>query len=300
MIEETLSPTWDELLVFDEVLVYGAKEEIKRDPPIIIIDIYDQDKVGKSEFIGRALARPQVKLRDSPYITPSLQWYDIHRGADGAGELLAAFEMIELGSVDVPPLADPKPIEMKNDKQMPISLQCLIFNVPSNIRPNLATFRIEVLFWGLRDLKRVHFMSVDKPRIDVECSGTILSSSLIQNAKKNPNFPYMLKFFDLELPIEEMYAPPITIRCVDCRSFGRYTLVGTHQITTIHKYMHRPLPKDNFAKDYKSIGGQILLPAVKEDDGAAAASELTKRQDSRQTAACENFSLYGAACMGKT
>lgn len=111
-----MSPTWDELLVFDEVLVYGAKEEIKRDPPIIIIEIYDQDKVGKSEFIGRALARPKIKLRDNAYVTPSLQWYDIHRGVDGAGELLAAFEMIELGSEDMPSLSEPKPIEMKNGK----------------------------------------------------------------------------------------------------------------------------------------------------------------------------------------
>lgn len=45
MIDETLSPTWDELLVFDEILIYGTREEIKNDPPTIIIEIFDQDKV---------------------------------------------------------------------------------------------------------------------------------------------------------------------------------------------------------------------------------------------------------------
>ena len=30
MIDETLSPTWDELLVFGKLLVYGRKEDIKR------------------------------------------------------------------------------------------------------------------------------------------------------------------------------------------------------------------------------------------------------------------------------
>lgn len=45
VIDETLSPTWDELLVFDEVLIYGTKEEIKKDPPTIIIEVFDQDKV---------------------------------------------------------------------------------------------------------------------------------------------------------------------------------------------------------------------------------------------------------------
>ena len=29
--------------------------------------------------------------------------------------------------------------------------------------------RFEVLFWGLRDLKRVQFLPVDRPRVDVEC-----------------------------------------------------------------------------------------------------------------------------------
>ena len=45
VIEETLSPTWDELMVFDEVLVYGRREDIKANPPSIIIETYDQDKV---------------------------------------------------------------------------------------------------------------------------------------------------------------------------------------------------------------------------------------------------------------
>lgn len=74
VIEETLSPTWDELLVFDEILVYGAKDEIKKDPPTIVIEIYDQDKVGKSEFIGRAIAKPKIKLKENHYSTPCLEW----------------------------------------------------------------------------------------------------------------------------------------------------------------------------------------------------------------------------------
>ncbi len=45
MIDETLSPTWDELLVFDEIIVYGRREDIKANPPTVIIEIYDQDKV---------------------------------------------------------------------------------------------------------------------------------------------------------------------------------------------------------------------------------------------------------------
>lgn len=177
--------------------------------------------------------------------------------------------------------------------------------VPRDVRPNLSKFRIEVLFWGLRDLKRVHFMSVDKPRIDVECSGNILSSSIIQNAKKNPNFPNMLKFFDIELPVEEMYAPPITIRCVDCRSFGRYTLVGTHQITSIHKYMHRPATNQDL-KSYTTMGGQIILAApskgvITEQPVSGISGIPAKGGDHNiKKSSCENLTLYGTVCVGKS
>lgn len=169
-----------------------------------------------------------------------------------------------------------------------------ILPVPREIRPNLSMYRIKVLLWGLRDLKRIHFMSVDRPRIDVECSGKILSSSIIQNAKKNPNFPTMLKFFDLELPVEETYAPPITIRCVDCRSFGRYTLVGTHQINSIHKYIHRAVPKED-VKTYSTLGGQIILsaPAANAQNSEDGKPGVTK------TSSYENLTLYGAVCVSK-
>ena len=39
---------------------------------------------------------------------------------------------------------------------------------------NCQLIRFEVLFWGLRDLKRVQFLTVDKPRVDVECGGHII------------------------------------------------------------------------------------------------------------------------------
>lgn len=281
-------------------MIYGAKDEIKKDPPTIIIEIYDQDKVGKSEFIGRAIAKPRVKLKENNYVNPTLEWFDIVRGTDNAGQLLAAFELLEIGSNDLPKLTEPKfiPSEIKKDRSFPPP--ATILPVPHDVRPHLSRFKLEVLFWGLRDLKRIHFMSVDKPRIDVECSGRILSSNVIQNAKKNPNFPNMLKSIDLELPVEETYAPPITIRCVDCRSFGRYTLVGTHQITSIHRYLYRPPPKEDFNK-YQTMGGQIILATNPKnpDNGLVPNQTNLTNQTVSKTSSCENLTYYGAACVSK-
>lgn len=65
--------------MFEEILLYGAADEIKHDPISIIIEIFDSDKVGKSEFIGRAVAKPKVKLRGEPYAKPKfppmLEWF---------------------------------------------------------------------------------------------------------------------------------------------------------------------------------------------------------------------------------
>lgn len=46
-------------------------------------------------------------------------------------------------------------------------------------------------------MKRYQFLSVDKPRVDIECAGHILSSSVVQNMQMNPNFTVPVKYFDV-------------------------------------------------------------------------------------------------------
>lgn len=249
VIEETLSPTWDEMLRFHSVTLYGSRIDLLNDPPTVVIELYDQDKVGKAEFIGRAFARAYVRFQDQLYSVPQLQWFDVRRGDEQAGQLLATFELLQLSASELRGLARTEyPAFLPEVKPMGAEVrgmgaaspkQCSVYPVPPTIRPTLSKYRIEVLFWGLRDLKRIHFMSVDRPRVDVECSGHILASSVILNYKRNPNFQIPVKHMDLELPDQELYCPPLTIRVMDCRSFGRFTLVGTHAIASLSRYLWR-------------------------------------------------------------
>ena len=87
------------------------------------------------------------------------------------------------------------------------------------LKPN--SFSLKVMFWGIREAKRVQLLTVDKPRVDVELAGNILKSRRISNMSRNSNFEEPLQYMDVELPENELYWPPITIRCVDCRNFGR-------------------------------------------------------------------------------
>lgn len=43
-----------------------------------------------------------------------------------------------------------------------------------------------------------------------------------------------------DLPENELLHPPLNIRVVDCRAFGRYTLVGSNAVTSLRKFIHRP------------------------------------------------------------
>uniref|UniRef100_A0AAX7T108 C2 domain-containing protein n=1 Tax=Astatotilapia calliptera TaxID=8154 RepID=A0AAX7T108_ASTCA len=238
-VTETLCPTWDQLLVFENVELFGEASELRDDPPIIVIELYDQDTVGKADFMGRTFAKPVVKMADEHYgpprFPPQLEYYQIYRGNCTAGEMLAAFELLQIGpngKADLPPIDGPTDIDRGP-----------ILPVPLGIRPVLSKYRIEVLFWGLRDLKRVNLAQVDRPRVDIECAGKGVQSALISNYRKNPNFSTLVKWFEVDLPENELLHPPLNIRVVDCRAFGRYTLVGSHAVTTLRKFIYRGADK---------------------------------------------------------
>nr|XP_020443789.1 otoferlin isoform X1 [Monopterus albus] len=281
VLSETLCPTWDELLVFDDVELFGEATELRDDPPIIVVEIYDQDTVGKAEFIGRTFAKPTIKMCDEHYgpprFPPQLEYYQIYRGNCSAGELLAAFELLQIpfdaeeirqaliavhnfavpqikigqgGRADLPPIEEPTDTERGP-----------IVPVPLGIRPVLSHYRIEVLFWGLRDLKRINLALVDRPRVDIECAGRGVQSALIQNYKKNPNFSTLVKWFEVDLPENELLHPPLNIRVVDCRAFGRYILVGSHVVTSLRRFIYSPPDKtsNKWATAAKLMNGYMVL-----------------------------------------
>lgn len=55
---------------------------------------------GKADFMGRTFAKPVVKMSDEDYgpprFPPQLEYYQIYRGNSTAGDLLAAFELLQV------------------------------------------------------------------------------------------------------------------------------------------------------------------------------------------------------------
>ncbi len=58
--------------------------------------------------------------------------------------------------------------------------------------------------------------------------------------------------FHQDLPENELLHPPLNIRVVDCRAFGRYTLVGSHAVTSLRKFIYRP--SDKSVSNWSAMG----------------------------------------------
>uniref|UniRef100_A0A7N6B2H0 C2 domain-containing protein n=1 Tax=Anabas testudineus TaxID=64144 RepID=A0A7N6B2H0_ANATE len=230
IISQTLSPTWNQCLLMSRLRLTGDLQHIQQEPPRILIEVYDDDALSKAEYLGSTVAVPEVRLSSDSYTPPTLQYSPLHYGSQSGGDLLAAFELLQIpqsGDQSLPPLEE-------QDGG--------IYTVPANIRPVLSTYRLEVLFWGLRELKKVQLLSVDRPQVFIECAGKTLRSSVIQKYKSNPNFTTLVNAIELELPENEHLHPPLSITVVDWRAFGRSTLVGNHIINNLRAFKYTPPP----------------------------------------------------------
>nr|XP_031543734.1 fer-1-like protein 4 isoform X2 [Vicugna pacos] len=227
VLEQTLSPLWDELLVFDQLIVDGRREHLQEEPPLVVVNIFDHNKFGPPVFLGRALAAPRVKLMEDPYQRPELQFFSVRKGPRAAGELIATFELIELdyGSRLEPSV--PSDVEPQDLTPLvePISGR---LSLPPHVRPVLRDFRVEVLFWGLRGLGRVQLFEVEQPQVVLEVAGRRVESEILASYRENPNFTELIRHLTVDLPEQPYLQPPLSILVIERRAFGRTVLVGSH------------------------------------------------------------------------
>uniref|UniRef100_A0A8B9K172 Dysferlin, limb girdle muscular dystrophy 2B (autosomal recessive) n=1 Tax=Astyanax mexicanus TaxID=7994 RepID=A0A8B9K172_ASTMX len=237
-VRNNLNPTWDQTLIFYELEIFGDAEVTEKSPPNIVVELYDQDTYGTDEFMGRSVCQPSLVS------SPRLAWYPILKNGKEAGELLAAFQLIRR---DKPSIHRIPGQEVGNVSQDDTDLPCPpplrepnIFMVPLNIKPVLQRTAIEILAWGLRNLKSFQLASVTSPSLQVECGGRMVQSCVIRNTKKNPNFDINTLFIDVRLPREELYMPPLVIKVIDNRQFGRKPVVGQCTIRSLEEFRCQP------------------------------------------------------------
>uniref|UniRef100_A0A3B4FII8 Dysferlin n=1 Tax=Pundamilia nyererei TaxID=303518 RepID=A0A3B4FII8_9CICH len=246
-VRNTLNPTWDQTLIFYEVEIFGDSEVTMASPPNIIVELYDQDTYGADEFMGRCVCQPSLTR------SPRLAWFPIRRGDKNAGELLAAFELIRR---EKPSLHHIPGQEESDLPYPPPQREPNVFMIPQGIKPVLQRTAIEILAWGVRNLKSFQLASVTSPSLQVECGGSMVQSCVIRSVKKKPNFDINTLLLDVRLPQEELYMPPIVIKVIDNRQFGRKPVVGQCTIRSLEEYRYNQ--EDEQATPHL-ISGEVFI-----------------------------------------
>ncbi|XP_012515186.1 PREDICTED: myoferlin isoform X1 [Propithecus coquereli] len=228
IIHSTLNPTWDQTIIFDEIEIYGEPQAVLQNPPKVVIELFDNDQVGKDEFLGRSIFSPLVKLHSEMDVTPKLLWHPVRNGDKVCGDVLATAELI---------------LRHKDGSNLPIlpsQRAPNLYMVPQGIRPVVQLTAIEILAWGLRNMKNYQMASITSPSLVVECGGERVESVVIKNLKKTPNFPSSVLFMKVLLPKEELYMPPLVIKVIDHRQFGRKPVVGQCTIDHLDRFRCDP------------------------------------------------------------
>ncbi|KAG8453260.1 hypothetical protein GDO86_000043 [Hymenochirus boettgeri] len=238
VLKSTLNPTWDQTLIFYEIEIFGDPETIKEAPPNIVVEIYDQDTYGADEYMGRCICRPSFER------SPRLSWHPVIIGTKNAGELLAAFELIQREKParhHIPGLEGEISgvLSETADSDLPYpppQREANVYMVPQGIKPVLQRTAIEILAWGLRNLKSYQLASVTSPSVIVECGDEMIQTGVIKNVKKNPNFDVCVLFLEVRLPREDLYCPPIIVKVIDNRQFGRKPVIGQCTIKSLEEF----------------------------------------------------------------
>uniref|UniRef100_A0A452DVG2 Dysferlin n=1 Tax=Capra hircus TaxID=9925 RepID=A0A452DVG2_CAPHI len=244
--KNTLNPTWDQTLIFYEIEIFGEPSSIAEQPPSIVVELYDHDTYGVDEFMGRCICQPSLERM------PRLAWFPLTRGSQPAGELLASFELIQREKVRLVHVWMQEDttgiLEESEDTDLPYpppQREANIYMVPQNIKPVLQRTAIEVLAWGLRNMKSYQLASVSSPSLVVECGGQSVQSCVIKNLRKNPNFDICTLFMEVMLPREELYCPPIVVKVIDNRQFGRRPVVGQCTIRCLESFLCDPYSEES-------------------------------------------------------
>uniref|UniRef100_A0A669BFG0 Myoferlin n=1 Tax=Oreochromis niloticus TaxID=8128 RepID=A0A669BFG0_ORENI len=249
VIKTTLNPTWDQTLIFDDIEIYGDPQTIACNPPDVVLELYDKDQVGKDEAMGRCTCPPVVKLNPSGAVSPKLLWFPVTKKGRSAGEALLAAELILKDKVQKAPKLSPSVLVFQvNDGDFPLVPPRRgenLYMVPQGIRPVVQLTAIEVLTWGLRNMKTYQLATVSSPSLIVECGGETVQTAVIKNFKKNPNFPGSVLLLKVLLPKDEMYAPPIVLKVIDHRPFGRKPVVGQCTIDCLEEFRCDPYRLNN-------------------------------------------------------
>uniref|UniRef100_A0A8C9ANG7 Fer-1 like family member 5 n=1 Tax=Prolemur simus TaxID=1328070 RepID=A0A8C9ANG7_PROSS len=230
-LRSSAGPTWAQTLIFQHLLLYENPQDTKESPPLVVLELWQRDSWGKENLWGRSMWPPVVWLDLHNRTLPPMRWHPIvnELGAE-EGEILASCELILETEV------------LGQEKQLPIlsvPWKNGVYTLPKSIQPTLKKMAIEILAWGLRNMKKV-----SSPQLLVEFGEKSLRTEPISDFQTNPNFPESILLLIVYMPTEEAYALPLVVKVVDVWIFGQETVVGQANIDFLQPYFCDPWAQD--------------------------------------------------------
>ncbi|KAM5227805.1 fer-1-like protein 5 [Ctenodactylus gundi] len=226
ILQSCAAPTWAQTLIFQHLLLYESPQDTKESPPLVVLELWQRDSQGKESLWGRSMWPPVVWLDLQDWILPPLRWHPLVKElGEEEGEILASCELIF-------------ETEKLREKHLPIlsvPWKDGVYTLPKSIHPTLRKTAIEILAWGLRNMKKVHY-----PRLLVECEGESLRTAPISDFQSRPNFSEASLLLVVFMPLEEAYAQPLVLKVVDTQDFGQETVVGQATVDFLQPYFCDP------------------------------------------------------------
>ncbi|KAL9983678.1 hypothetical protein ACROYT_G005892 [Oculina patagonica] len=222
-LTQTPCPTWDQTLIFKEVDIFDNQRDLEQNPPSVVMELFDYDK-GVHDFLGRCIFKPKVRLEgNEERPKPKLAWHKVRRGDQDGGQILAECELFLVERAQLPSI--PTPLGR-------------VYPVRPGVAPEKQRKAVEILSWGVRNIKGSNLLLAPNLSVEFECNQTILKSDeVIRDVKRCPNFSRpVLERTILELPKNDEYAPPINIRVFDNNAMFGKSLVGLHEIHSLKQF----------------------------------------------------------------
>ncbi|KAF6103374.1 fer-1 like family member 5 [Phyllostomus discolor] len=228
-LRSSAAPTWAQTLIFQHLLLYENPQDTRESPPLVVLELWQRDSKGKESFWGRSMWPPVVWLDVQHRILPPMRWHPLGKElGEEVGEILASCELI----LETESLRRKLPI-------LSVPWKNGVYTLPKSMQPTLRKMAVEILVWGLRNIKQVH-----SPWLLVECWEETVQTEPIMDFRTNPNFSQSVLFLTLFMPTEEAYALPLVLKVVDNQDFGQQTMVGQANIDSLQPYFCDPWASD--------------------------------------------------------
>ena len=80
VLAQTLCPTWDQTLIFDEIEIHEGVENVAKNPPSVVVELFDRDSVVRPPlyeiktiiFTNSSLINPVIFFQAGTVINPTI------------------------------------------------------------------------------------------------------------------------------------------------------------------------------------------------------------------------------------